>query len=177
MPKWLEKALGFLPFNQGKPKVQAGVLLIIVLIVIGLATKARAGESYAQFGVGSAVVRGPAPVLNLSIVYPDAGPGDASFEIGVMFIGESTTPDNGHQRQNFAWYGALVEGFGRFDVGVGPAFLQNLDTYNGSHTNFTLLLGYRFKRVPITLRIQHFSNGGTVSPNKGRDSLLAIWRF
>jgi hypothetical protein len=171
---FLTKLVSWVPFNRGKPKVQAGGLLIVALILCGMATQCRA-ESYAQFGAGSTVVRGQTTALNLSVVYPDAGPGDAAYEAGVMFVGDSYL--NGIQRQNFAWYGALVEGFGKFDVGIGPAYLQNTDTYNGSHLNFTLLLGYRFERIPITVRMQHFSNGGTQSPNKGRDFLLVFWRF
>jgi hypothetical protein len=176
MPKWLEKVLSFVPFNQGKPKVQLGVLIVIVLLVLGLATKCHAEEAYSQFGVGSTVVRGAAPVIDLSYVYPDAGPKDAVLEIGATFIGGSTLNDE-YQRNNFALRAAIIDGLGRFDAGIGVAYLQNVDTYNGSHVNFSLILQYRVKSLPINFRVQHFSNGGTQSPNKGRDMLLFLWRF
>lgn len=166
---------GWLPFNQKNRKTQAGVLLVLILLVLGFATQSRAGD-FLQFGGGMTVVRGKAPALDVSLVYPEAGPKDAVVEIGATFIGASTHDQKG-QGNNFAFRAALVEGFGRFDVGLGAAYLQNADAYNGSNLNFQLLLGYRFKALPISLRISHFSNGGTRSPNLGRDMLLVLWRF
>jgi hypothetical protein len=176
MPKWLEKIVSYLPFNQGNTKVQLGVAVVIALILIASCTVARAGDGYVAFGAGTTTIRGPAPVIDLSISYPNSGPGDAGYEIGATFIGISTL--NGEdQAQNYALRAALVDGFGHFDVGIGVAYLQNVDTYNGSHSNFTLLFGYRFQALPLTLRVEHFSNGGTQSPNKGRDMVWLAYRF
>lgn len=169
----------WLPFNQKSTKTQIGVLVLIVLFLTALVTKcARAGEGepYTQIGGGMTVVRGAAPVIDISFVYPEAGPGDSVLEVGATFIGGSTF-EGTYQQNNFAWRAAIVDGIGPIEVGLGAAFLQNVDTYNGSHTNFVLILGYKFKRWPVTLRLdQHFSNGGTQSPNKGRDMTLGIWR-
>lgn len=178
MPSWLTKLLSYWPTNQGNPKAQIGVIALIVLLLAGLATKCAAGENdYSQLGLGGTVARGEAPVMDLTYVYPDAGPKDAVLEAGVTFIGVSATDDNGPQRANFALHVTIVEGLWRFQVGLGAAYLQNTDTYNGSNVNFHLLFGYKMKTLPITWRMQHFSNGGTRSPNKGRDMLLLIWRF
>lgn len=178
MPIWLTKLLSFLPFNQGKPKTQLGVLLLIALFVGALATKcAHAGEpSYAQIGGGSTIVRGPSAAIDLAYVYPELGPKDARVEFAATFIGASTLRDE-FQRNNFALRATMVDSLWRLDVGLGIAYLQNTDTYNGSNLNFNLLIGYRFKMLPLSMRAQHFSNGGTRSPNKGRDMLFLIWRF
>jgi hypothetical protein len=177
MPNWLLKIVSLIPFNQGKPKVQLGVLTIVLLLILGLATQcARAEESYAQIGGGGAVIRGPSAVIDLAYVYPNAAPKDAVLEVGATFIGASTLNGN-VQRNNFALRATVVEGLGPVEIGLGVAYLQNTDTYNGSNLNFNLLIGYDFKIVPLTIRLQHFSNGGTRSPNKGRDMLLLIWRF
>jgi hypothetical protein len=176
--KWLKTLLDLVPFNQGNRKVQLGVLVVIALLVAASATRcAHAGDGdYAQFGIGSTIVRGPAPVVDYSLVYQDAAPKDAWLEVGATFIGESNF-EGAYQRNNFALRAAILDGFGRFDVGLGAAFLQNVDTYNGSHVNFTLILQYRVKSLPFNFRVQHFSNGGTQSPNKGRDMLMVMWRF
>jgi hypothetical protein len=166
----------WLPFNQGNSKTQWGVALILVLLIVGFATKCAAADGHAQIGMGSTVVRGAAPVLDLNFVYPEGVPGDADLEVGATFIGGSTFRD-AYQQNNFAIRATAVEKLWRFDVGLGVAYLQNVDTYNGSHVNFNLVLGYRMKRLPLTLRLSHFSNGGTRSPNKGRDMLLVFWRF
>ncbi len=167
-----------LPWNRGNAKTQVGVAIVVVLLLIALATPrcAKAEESYSQFGVGSTYIRGQAPVIDLAYVYPDAGPKDANLEVGATFIGASTFKGQ-FQQNNFALRAALVDGLGRFRVGLGVAYLQNVDTYNGSHLNFNLILGYDVKTLPITIRVHHFSNGGTQPPNKGRDMLIVYWRF
>ncbi len=167
-----------LPFNPRNRKVQLGVGTILVLLLLAFATKCHSAEpppAYVQFGVGSTVVRGATAVIDLSVQYPERV-SDAGYEFGATFIGESSFREQG-QRNNFALHAALIDGFGRFDVGLGAAYLQNVDEYNGSHLNFQLILQYRVKTIPLTFRVQHFSNGGTQAPNRGRDMLLAYWRF
>ena len=158
------------PTNQDDKKTGYIIMAFIALFIGALGTRcAQAEESYAQVALGSTVVRGEAPVISVQLVYPDAGPRDAQVEIGASFIGESTF--NGvHQQNNFALTTAVVDGFGPFEIGLGTAYLQNTDIYNGSHVNFKLILGYKFKKFHV--RLEHFSNGGTVAPNKGRDMLL-----
>jgi hypothetical protein len=95
-------------------------------------------------------------------------------EVGATFIGGSTL--NGEfQQNNFALSAAVIDSLGKFDVGIGAAYLQNTDTYNGSHVNFKLMLGYRFEKISV--RWAHFSNGGTIKPNKGRDMILVEYKF
>lgn len=164
------------PTNQGNKNTALGVIAFIVVFVAALAVPkcAHAEESYARVGVGSTVVRGPAPVLDLEFVYPDAGPADANLEVGATFIGGSTLKD-AYQQNNFALSAAIVDGLGPFEFGLGAAYLQNVDTYNGSHVNFKLLVGYKWKKLSV--RWSHFSNGGSVSPNKGRDAITVNYRF
>jgi hypothetical protein len=154
---WLKRLGDLWPTNQDKPATKWLVIGLVTLLVVALATNcARAGD-------------GPA--------YPRAAPGDAALEVGATFVGASTLRDE-FQRNNFALRAAIVDGLGPIEVGLGVAYLQNVDTYNGSHLNFVLILGYKFKRWPVTIRLdQHFSNGGTQAPNKGRDITLGIWRF
>jgi hypothetical protein len=177
---WLKRLGDLWPTNQDKPATKWLVIGLVTLLVVALATNcARAGDgpAYTQLGLGSTIVRGPAPVVDLSFVYPRAAPGDAALEVGATFVGASTLRDE-FQRNNFALRAAIVDGLGPIEVGLGVAYLQNVDTYNGSHLNFVLILGYKFKRWPVTIRLdQHFSNGGTQAPNKGRDITLGIWRF
>lgn len=164
-----------LPFNPRNPKTQLLVAAVVLLLLAGLATMARA-DPYAQSSAGSAIVRGEAAAIDLAIVYPEAGPGDSSYAVGVTLIGESTF-QGATQRNNFAWRAELVDGFGRFDVGIGVAVMQNEDAFNSCDLQFTLALGYRLRRWPVTVGLRHFSNSGTCSPNKGRDLLLVGWRF
>ncbi len=165
-----------LPFNPRNPKTQVMVGIVLALLLAGAATTCRSAEPVLQFGIGSAIIRGEAPVIDLAIVYPQAGPGDADYLFGVTLIGESELYGQA-QRNQVAWRAGIVEGFGRFDVGIGLAVLQNADVYNSCRLQFALSLGYRPRRWPVSLGLQHLSNSGSCYPNKGRDALLVAWRF
>ena len=58
----------WLPFNQGNTKTQIGVAVVLVLLIVGFATKCAAGDGYTQIGGGSTIVRGTAPAIDLSFV-------------------------------------------------------------------------------------------------------------
>lgn len=163
-----------LPFNPGKRGTQIAVSIVVVLLLAGLATTCRA-DSYIQFGAGSTIARGETSALDLSVVYPDGLPGDADLQVGMTLIGESTLYGIDMPPQ-IMWRAQIVEGFGRFDVGLGAAWVRNTDIYNCSGPSFVLSLGYRFK-FPVTAFVQHFSNAGSCRPNKGRDMAFLAWRF
>lgn len=162
-----------LPFDN-KPLEVAIILLIVGFLLFGISTIARS-EPRASVELGGAIVRAPASVLFLNVEWPEAGPGDAAFECGLGLISQYHLKGVTNPNQA-ALYCALVDGYGKLDVGIGPAFLQNVDVVNGSHFNFTLLLRYRFNaRWALTMR--HISNAGTVKPNLGRDMLLVSRTF
>lgn len=164
-----------LPFNPGK-KVGYAVAAVILLLLTAFATRcAQGADNYMQFGAGSAIVRGATPSISITAVFPDKIR-DTDIEVGATFLGESSFREQ-VQRNNFAWRATLVDGFGHFQVGLGAAYLQNTDEYNGSQLNFHLMLGYRFEKIPLSVRVEHFSNGGTRMPNRGRDMLLVYYRF
>lgn len=167
---------GLWPTNPGNRKAQIGVIVVIALVLAGLATQCRAAEGYSQFAAGSTIVRGHASAVDLALVYPRIGISDAGAQVGVTFVSESTYKAR-NQRNQFMWHASLVDGFGNLDVMLGAAYLQNVDIYNGSHTNFMLGVQYRVQRLPVTIIYRHFSNGGTQTPNIGRDMVMIGWRF
>lgn len=163
-----------LPFNPGNLKTQLAVGALVLLILFGFATKCHSAEPYIQFSAGSTIYRGPATVLDMAVINP-AFAGDTALEVGITLIGESAL--YGDQPGQIAWRAQLVDGFGRFDVGLGAAYLRNTDVYNCGGMNFALSLAYQFRFLPITARLGHLSNAGTCRPNKGRDFLTLGWRF
>jgi len=166
-----------LPFNPGNRASQIGVSIVVLLLIAALATKCQAADrkgAYAQFGVGY-TLRGDSSVLDLAVIKPDVVR-DADIEMGLTFYSASELYDL-PQGPNFAWRVQLVDGFGNFDVGLGIAVLPKSDIYNTGTLNFSLSLGYRFQRIPVTVSLRHLSNGGTSSPNKGRDALTISYRF
>lgn len=158
--EWLGRIVG----NAPKMKLMIGAF--VLLLLIALATRCHAQGIAAS--AGTTIVRGESPVLTLAYEAPLVN--DTRWWVGATLIGESTLNDQ-FQRNQFAWHAGVVDGFGKFDIGLGVAYLQNTDTYNGSHTNFALRIGYRFTKR-VGLEVLHFSNAGTRSPNKGRDLLM-----
>ena len=163
-----------LPFNPRSPKTQALVAIVLGLFLLGAATTCRGAEPELQFGIGSSWLRGQAPVLDMAVVYPKAGPGDADYLLGVTLVGQSHYYGETQRNQIF-WRAQIIEGFGKFDVGIGVAVKQNDDGYNTGPLQFALSVGYRFGRVGA--QELHFSNSGTRYPNAGRDLAIASWRF
>lgn len=159
-----------LPFNPGDDKVQIIVGTLVALFLLASATQCHGAEL--QFGAGRTVYRGPASVMELSVVQPNFIK-DASLVAGVTLVGESTFY-NYHVDGQIAWHAQIVDGFGPFDIGIGGAYLKNTD-YNSAGMNFMLTVGYHLKRVGISLN--HWSNAGTSKPNIGRDYLLLTYRF
>jgi hypothetical protein len=123
-----------------------------------------------NFALGSAVVRESAPVIGLTVNYPDRI-GDIDYEFGFNLIGAT-----GRINNNFGVHARVIDGWGPVRLGFGIAYLQHTDWINGSNLNFNLLAGYHISRR-FTLDYGHWSNAGTVMPNLGRDYVTLNYRY
>jgi hypothetical protein len=132
--------------------------------------------TYIQLSAGSTILRGQAPVLDLSYVAPVDGLPHTFWQLGMQWIGHSSFKDQsaGH---NLLWRALIGHHFGEFDIGLGLSYMLNPPPYNGSSLNATLQFDYRFNSVPLTVSYMHESNAGIHTPNYGRDALLLGWRF
>jgi Lipid A 3-O-deacylase (PagL) len=157
---WVGRIVG------NSPKMKLTIGAFVLLLLLALATRCHAQEISAA--VGSTIVRGSTPVITLQYEAPLVN--DTNYWLGITLIGSSTFA-NQFQQNNFAWHAGIMDGFGKFDIGLGIAYLQNTDVYNGSNTNFTLRVGYQLTKR-ISIGVQHFSNAGSRKPNKGRDMLM-----
>ena len=163
------------------PKTTVAVLALVALLVLGMAIPRCHGAEvtdapYVQISGGSTVVRGPAPVLDLTFTEKSPQLRNAFFSESLTVIGTSTFRGQSVPN-NFVLRGLFLDGFGRFDVGLGISWMQNPGPYNGSPFNANLQFDYRFRVLPITITYTHLSNAGSRLPNYGRDILLAGWRF
>lgn len=141
------------------------IVLFVALLTLAFATRCRA-ESELWVEAGASVVRNEAPVLGFAINWPDAGPADTSFNIGLHLIGAS----EGMRNQSALSF-MVVDGFGRFDIGFGVCLLHHEDERNGSRANFALSIAYRFGGK-TSVRARHCSNAGQTEVNKGMDLLM-----
>jgi hypothetical protein len=176
MGKWFDKLGNLLRYVlplDNAPKLMIVLFLFVALFVAFMMMGKRAHGMEIQASSGAAVIRGIAPALNLAWDVPSGHGGDA-VRASMTLIGHSTFKDQEYPN-NYAFSVLYVTGMGHFDIGLGPAYLQNPLPYNGSHIDFNLFLGYRFPRV--TVWYSHFSCGGACSPNYGRDLALVGIRF
>lgn len=174
---WIKTAFSFIARLSGNnPKTKLAILLFVALAVLGWATTCRASDNQSiSLESGSTYVRGEAAVLAATITWAHAGPKDADYECGIVLIGSSTF-EGVAQRNQAAFDCMLVDGMWKVDFGLGVAYLQNIDDYNGSHTNFALKIQYHVNDRWVLI-VRHFSNLGTVSPNLGRDFIVAGYKF
>lgn len=151
------------------------ILVFVVLLLLAFATRCRADDtSELWLEAGSSIVRNEAPVLGFAIKWPEAGPTDTDFMLGLHLIGASEGVGN-----QSALTLMMVDGFGKVDIGFGLCLLHHTDLRNGSEANFALTIGYRFggKGGRASLRELHCSNAGQTDVNKGLDLAIAGWRL
>jgi hypothetical protein len=161
-----------LPFRN--PPATVAILLVFIGAFLFGASKCNA-EPVLQAELGYTMIRGPAVTFGLNVSWPGAGPRTADFQCGLYLISEYEFGGTTQPNQAIANC-MLVQHIRKLDLGIGPAYLQNIDAINGSHFNFALMARYRFTER-FALSWLHHSNAGTVSPNKGRDALMLGWGF
>lgn len=158
----------------GNPKQQQKyiwIFIAIFAIACGFSTCAKGAEF--ELAGGVTVVRGTAPVAAATVIWPRQI-GNIDLYAGVVLIGESTY--EGERQMNQAFFRAGVTAhIGKFGVTLGAAVPQHADEYTSGRLNFNL--GFSYELGKAVTQIIHFSNAGTSKPNKGRDMVLAGWRF
>lgn len=164
MKQWfLDLWRSLFPHDKWVRWVLTGFVLVFLWAA---ATKARAADY--SFEGGVQYLRGPAAVVTTQVAVP--GPGDSEIETGLFLVGR--TPDHlgvmGGQV-------LLVDGFKKFDIGLGLAYMNRDHEQLGSRLNFTLMLRYRFDRWYVSIR--HWSNAGTTEENTGLDVVTIGRRF
>jgi len=62
------------------------------------------------------------------------------------------------------------------EMGIGPSWWQNTSRVHGAKFNFGLMIGCNLSKK-VFLRVRHWSNGGSATPNLGQDLLTIGYRF
>jgi hypothetical protein len=158
-------------------------LVLVLLLIAAFAAalfwpKAHAevlDAPYVQMSGGYTIIRGQTPVLDLTFTEPAPQLRNAYWQESLTVIGESNFQGMAVPN-NFVVRALFVDGFGRFDIGLGLSWMQNPAPYNGSPVNFNLQLAGRLP-WDLTLTYTHLSNAGSRTPNLGRDIVLVGRRF
>lgn len=149
---------------RNPPKAKIAIVVFVLLLLALFALKSRGSEL--QVEGGAAVLRGWAPVLGLSIQWPDAGPVGTDYEAGFNLIGESTYNDEDVTNQA-VWYGMVWDGYRAIELGIGAAYFNIESPYT---CQFTFALGARWRVTErVAMQWRHYSTAGSCRPNVGRD--------
>jgi len=143
------------------------VIVFITILVIWFIRSAHAEDTHVYLRGGSAFgPGGAAPVLGIDARHA-LGP-QLDFYAGTLLWGENRLTSN-----NWDWHAGLRTCRWNVCANIGAAYVQRIDTLNGSHTNFNLGLSYEFNWHRISsIDYAHLSNAGTISPNNGRNAAL-----
>ncbi len=79
-------------------------------------------------------------------------------------------------RANIFVHAQRIVKYKRCEMGIGPAYFQNTSRVFGKGFNFGLMLGCSVTDK-LSIRIRHWSNSGSASPNLGQDLLSVAWTF
>lgn len=176
MNTWLEKLKKYNPITRlfrNSPKVLWLIVVFVILFFLLLANPARAGQRL-SVEAGSAIVRGPAPTVGLTIGCPLCGPAKTDYEFGFQLIGSSDHP-YGPQPNAIVAHAAIVDGWKNYELGLG-LYAHNVKWAYNCQVGFHLLGRYRFSDH-ASIQWRHYSTAGSCRPNPGRDLLTFGWRF
>lgn len=167
MKAWLIEAWSRLFLNPRKAKI--GIAIFVACAVAAWSTTCRGAELWGE--VGMSIVDAEAPVVGFAIEWPKAGPIDLDYMVGLHLLGAA----EGMRNQSALTLG-IVDGFGRFDIGLGLCFLHHTDELSGSRENFWLYVSWNFSDRSAK-RVRHCSNAGQSPDNTGRNFATYAHRF
>jgi len=156
---------------------RAAVVLIIALIVLFFAYKANATEAELGATYASKFNSGAGIVLTERFL-------DNKMDVGLALIGEqdydkenTTVGNNGNVFVTFvaskpaSWWIVLPA-----EAHIGVAYWIETNRFIGDELGYHLALKWHFGDH-LSLGVRHWSNAGTVKPNRGQDLLTLGWRF
>jgi hypothetical protein len=107
------------------------------------------------------------------------------FDIGVGYVSEQDVWPKwekrhgygpAHLERNSFIYGQRIWSKGKFELGIGAAHFSNKNRALGQRTTWPVTLGWNFNK-DVSIRLRHFSNAGSATPNLGQDAVTLAWTF
>jgi hypothetical protein len=147
---------------------------VLLALLLFISSTCFAGNLETDISVGQAIHRGQTPALDLTFREPAFGAHQWHWQESLTVVDRSEWRGV-TQQTNIIVRGLLDYDWHGFTIGGGGSYMAKTLPYNGSHENFSLELGYRWKHLVITYA--HQSNAGLSAHNEGRDVLMIGWRF
>jgi hypothetical protein len=161
-------------FNNPKSAV---VIIVLVILLFAAYKQASATEMELGATYASGFNNGAGLVLSERLA-------QGKMEVGIALIGEQDydkenirLANNGNVFASFVapkpdtWWRILPS-----EVHIGAAGWIKTNRFIGAHLGYQLALKWRLTEN-VSINIRHWSNAGTVKPNRGQDLLTIGWRF
>lgn len=161
-------------FNNPKSAV---VIIVLVILLFAAYKQASATEMELGATYASGFNNGAGLVLSERVA-------SGKVELGLALIGEQDydkenirLANNGNAFASFVaerpatWWPILPS-----EVHIGAAYWIKTNRFIGDELGYQLALKWRVTES-ISINIRHWSNAGTVKPNRGQDLLTVGWRF
>lgn len=165
-------------FTSNPTGAVIAIILFLALCVFGLVQSADATESESRVGIGTGIITqrfGGSLSAKWQEVFEE------KWAVNMFFVGEQNYHfNNGNtllMDSNFGFgLQRVVPLAERWEVGFGAFYWQNTNRALGCKMTAHLSAAYKLGRDWM-FQYDHWSNGGSCSPNSGQDSLQFVRRF
>ena len=145
------------------------ILVFVLVLIFFLYEEANAVE----LEIGPAVLSGEyseggALIINESVGKWDIGGGYISKQVC-----HCNYPDD--LKENIFFHGQRIVEYKMVEIGIGAAYFQNTNRALGKNLTWSLSLGFGGEHWSV--RMRHFSNAGSGSPNLGQDMVTIGYQF
>ena len=145
------------------------ILVFVLVLIFFLYEEANAVE----LEIGPAVLSGEyseggALIINESVGKWDIGGGYISKQVC-----HCNYPDD--LKENIFFHGQTIVEYKMVEIGIGSAYFQNTNRALGKNLTWSLSLGFGGEHWSV--RMRHFSNAGSGSPNLGQDMVTIGYQF
>jgi hypothetical protein len=148
------------------------LIALFVAVVIFVWSKRASADPLLQTSIGHTIIRAPGYALDLTFVWPQ---GRAEASCGATLV-EASIENNNPLPWQMGVHCGMANHYKKLWAGLGVVYLQNVDYTNPAHLNFNPWLQYRFTEH-VGACYAHWSNAGTVQPNRGRDMVFVCARL
>jgi len=149
-----------------------GYLLVGVFLLITIFFFYKEAKS-AEFEVGPALLSGEYSEGGVLMITERMG----KWSIGGGYISEQYChcSHSTDLKENIFFQGQRIVDYKRFELGIGAAYFQNTNRALGKNLTWSLSLGFGGEHWSV--RVRHWSNAGSGTPNLGQDVLTIGYSF
>jgi hypothetical protein len=149
--------------------------LLILLLIFGIA------QAETRIEVGPSYLSDESSDGYMVILSERMG----KFDFGIGYVSEQDVwptweQENGHgpahlDRNSFI-YSQRYWTKGKFELAIGAAHFSNKNRALGQRTTWPVTLAWNLNKS-ASIRLRHFSNSGSATPNLGQDAITLGWTF